>query len=164
MAKYYVFQRVSEQAEAFRRGLYDVIDKKWLRIFNEPELQVVISGSTGEEIDIEDMKANTKYVGGYSIFDRNIQRFWNVLTSFNTTQRAELLRFVTSCERAPPLGFSSMNPHFTIQRIPISNDDEKLPTASTCFNILKLPTYSSEKVLKSKLLYVIQSGSGFELT
>jgi ubiquitin-protein ligase E3 C len=57
-----------------------------------------------------------------------------------------------------------MNPHFTIQRVSINRDDEKLPTSSTCFNVLKLPTYSSEKVMKEKLLYSIQSGSGFELT
>lgn len=164
MAKYHVFDRVSEQSEAFRRGLYDVIDRRWMRIFNEPELQVLISGPSDGEIDIEDMKANTRYVGGYTIFDRHVQRFWKIVASFNKNQRADLLRFVTSCERAPPLGFSSINPQFTIQRVPISNDDEKLPTASTCFNILKLPTYSSEKAMRAKLLYAIQSGSGFELT
>lgn len=164
MAKYHVFDRVSEQSEAFRRGMYDIINRNWMRIFNEPELQVLISGSSDGEVDIEDMKANTRYVGGYTIFDKHVQRFWKIAASFDKNQRADLLRFVTSCERPPSLGFSSINPQFTIQRVPISNDDEKLPTASTCFNILKLPTYSSEKTMKSKLLYAIQSGSGFELT
>lgn len=164
MAKYHVFDRVSEQSEAFRRGMYDVINRSWMRIFNEPELQVLISGPSDGEIDIEDMKAHSRYVGGYTSFDKHVQRFWKIVASFNRDQRADLLRFVTSCERAPPLGFSSINPQFTIQRVPISNDDEKLPTASTCFNILKLPTYSSEKAMKTKLLYAIQSGSGFELT
>ena len=141
-----------------------MIDKKWLRIFNEPELQVLISGPSDGAVDVEDMKANTRYSGGYTIFDRNIHRFWKVVASFNKQQQADLLRFVTSCERPPSLGFASMQPPFTIQRVAISTDNEKLPTASTCFNILKLPTYSSEKVLKEKLLYSIQSGSGFELT
>lgn len=67
-------------------------------------------------------------------------------------------------ERPPPLGFASMNPPFTIQRVGITHDSEKLPSASTCFNILKLPTYSSEKVLREKLTYVIVSGAGFELS
>jgi hypothetical protein len=102
--------------------------------------------------------------GGYTIFDNQIRRFWRVMVSFNDQQRADLLRFVTSCERPPSLGFASMNPPFTIQRVPISADSDKLPTASTCFNILKLPTYSSEKMLKDRLLYSINSGSGFELT
>ena len=57
-----------------------------------------------------------------------------------------------------------MNPSFTIQRVGISRDGDKLPTSSTCFNVLKLPTYSSEKVLREKLIYVIEAGAGFELT
>eukprot|EP00428_Durinskia_dybowskii_P055745 CAMPEP_0170317186 /NCGR_PEP_ID=MMETSP0116_2-20130129/59256_1 /TAXON_ID=400756 /ORGANISM="Durinskia baltica, Strain CSIRO CS-38" /LENGTH=54 /DNA_ID=CAMNT_0010569815 /DNA_START=17 /DNA_END=177 /DNA_ORIENTATION=+ len=40
VAKYYVVDRIKEQAEAFTRGLREVIDKAWLEIFNEPELQV----------------------------------------------------------------------------------------------------------------------------
>ena len=44
------------------------------------------------------------------------------------------------------------------------NDDSRLPTASTCFNILKLPTYTSQKILKEKLLLSIKSGAGFDLS
>lgn len=168
VAKHYVCDRVREQGEAFTRGLWDVIDKDWLQIFNEPELQVLISGPSGGKIDVSDLKANVRYAGGYSSFDRNISRFWNVVSSLDNKQQADLLRFVTSCERPPPLGFASMNPPFTIQRVAsgglLGSGGDHLPTASTCFNILKLPTYSSEKVLRDKLLYAIESGAGFELS
>lgn len=164
VAKHYVVDRIKEQSEAFTCGLWEVIDRAWLRIFNEPELQVLISGASDGKIDVDDMRANTRYVGGYVGMDRNIVRFWNVVKSFSPREQAELLRFVTSCERPPPLGFASMNPPFTIQRVGILRDGDKLPSASTCFNILKLPTYSSEKVLKERLLYAIKSGAGFELT
>lgn len=164
VAKYFVVDRVKEQSEAFTRGLWEVIDRSWLRIFNEPELQVLISGPSDGKIDVDDMRANTRYVGGYTGLDRNVNRFWSVIKTFSSTEQAELLRFVTSCERPPPLGFASMNPPFTIQRVSILRDDDKLPSASTCFNTLKLPTYSSEKVLKERLLYAIKSGAGFELT
>ncbi|GAX20926.1 ubiquitin-protein ligase E3 C [Fistulifera solaris] len=163
VAKYYVVDRVKEQSEAFTRGLWEVIDRSWLRIFNEPELQVLISGASDGRLDVEDMRANTRYVGGFTGLDRTVTRFWNVVARFESKQQADLLRFVTSCERPPPLGFGSMNPPFTIQRVGILRDDDKLPTASTCFNILKLPTYSSEKVLRDRLLLAIQSGAGFEL-
>eukprot|EP00549_Striatella_unipunctata_P021185 CAMPEP_0118719744 /NCGR_PEP_ID=MMETSP0800-20121206/29682_1 /TAXON_ID=210618 ORGANISM="Striatella unipunctata, Strain CCMP2910" /NCGR_SAMPLE_ID=MMETSP0800 /ASSEMBLY_ACC=CAM_ASM_000638 /LENGTH=154 /DNA_ID=CAMNT_0006627221 /DNA_START=31 /DNA_END=496 /DNA_ORIENTATION=+ len=131
---------------------------------NEPELQVLISGPSDGKIDVTDMKANTRYAGGYSGLDRQVHRFWKVVTSFDSKQQADLLRFVTSCERPPPLGFASMNPPFTVQRVGIMRDGDKLPSASTCFNTLKLPTYSSEKVLKERLLYAIESGAGFELS
>eukprot|EP00584_Thalassiosira_punctigera_P027188 CAMPEP_0172577912 /NCGR_PEP_ID=MMETSP1067-20121228/138470_1 /TAXON_ID=265564 ORGANISM="Thalassiosira punctigera, Strain Tpunct2005C2" /NCGR_SAMPLE_ID=MMETSP1067 /ASSEMBLY_ACC=CAM_ASM_000444 /LENGTH=378 /DNA_ID=CAMNT_0013370605 /DNA_START=436 /DNA_END=1573 /DNA_ORIENTATION=+ len=180
VAKHHVSDRIKEQSDAFTRGLWEVIDRSWLRLFNEPELQVLISGASDGKIDVADMKSNTRYVGGYtmidgtssgsgtlyhpSAIDRNVVRFWNVVSSFSPKLQADLLRFVTSCERPPPLGFASMNPPFTIQRVGIMRDSEKLPTASTCFNTLKLPTYSSEKVLREKLTYAIGAGAGFELT
>ena len=86
------------------------------------------------------------------------------MEEFTPTEQRQLLKFVTSCERAPPLGFEGLQPPFTIQRIGISHDNEKLPSASTCFNVLKLPTYSSKAVLKQKLLMSITSGTGFEMS
>ena len=160
VAKHHVCDRLKEQSEAFTKGLWDVIDKKWLGIFNEPELQVLISGPSGGMIDISDMKANARYAGGYHSLDRHIIRFWKVVSSLDKKQQAHLLRFVTSCERPPPLGFASMNPPFTIQRV----SGDKLPAASTCFNVLKLPVYGSEKILRERLTYAIESGTGFELT
>ena len=43
-------------------------------------------------------------------------------------------------------------------------ETSRLPTASTCFNLLKLPNFKSKKVLKEKLLYAIKSASGFEMS
>lgn len=156
--------RVKEQSEAFTRGLWEVIDNSWLRVFNEPELQVLISGSSDGAIDVDDLRENSRYAGGFTGIDRTVNRFWNVLASMNNKQQANLLRFVTSCERPPPLGFATLSPPFTIQRVGILRDGDKLPSSSTCFNTLKLPTYSSEKVMKERLLYAIESGAGFELT
>ena len=45
-----------------------------------------------------------------------------------------------------------------------SQRSSQLPSASTCFNVLKLPTYSSKSVLKQKLLMSITSGTGFEMS
>jgi len=43
-------------------------------------------------------------------------------------------------------------------------DVETLPTASTCFNMLKLPNYRRSSTLKKKLLLAIKSNSGFGLS
>jgi len=76
---------------------------------------------------------------------------------------AKLLMFVTSCPRSPLLGFASMEPRFTISKLDTEKPNEKLPTASTCFNILRLPNYSSEIVLKEKIYYALNSNAGFEM-
>lgn len=43
-------------------------------------------------------------------------------------------------------------------------DVEWLPSASTCYNTLKLPNYRRASHLRKKLVYAIQSNSGFELS
>ena len=148
------------QAGAFFHGLYQALDRDLLGIFAPPELQVLISGaSTG--INLNDLRSNCRY-NGYTGLDRTILNFWAVLEAMSERDRALLVKFVTSCERPPSLGFSSLDPPFSIQRGP--NDDTRLPTASTCFNVLKLPAYSSKAKLEEKLLAAIRSGAGFELS
>ena len=42
-------------------------------------------------------------------------RFWSVFAELSEQDQALLLKFVTSCERPPSLGFASLQPPFTIQ-------------------------------------------------
>ena len=41
---------------------------------------------------------------------------------------------------------------------------DRLPTASTCFNLLKLPNYTKKSILRDKLRYAISANAGFELS
>lgn len=43
-------------------------------------------------------------------------------------------------------------------------DLERLPTASTCMNLLKLPEFCDQHLMRNKLLYAIESSAGFELS
>ena len=43
-------------------------------------------------------------------------------------------------------------------------DVDRLPTASTCYNMLKLPNYRRATTLRKKLLYAISAGAGFDLS
>lgn len=42
--------------------------------------------------------------------------------------------------------------------------EDRLPTASTCMNLLKLPEYLDDEIMREKLLYAVESGAGFELS
>lgn len=161
-AKYYLHDRIKLQSKAFFNGIYQVIHPDLLGIFCAPELQVLVSGASSG-VSVSDMRSNTRYAGGYTTIDRNIRNFWSIVDELDKHDLGRLLKFVTSCERAPSLGFAALTPPFTIQRVDCS-DDCRLPTASTCFNILKLPTYSSKNVLKEKLLTSIRSNAGFDLS
>ena len=43
-------------------------------------------------------------------------------------------------------------------------DIDRLPSAATCFNLLKLPPYMNKSNLKDKLLVAIRSGAIFDLS
>lgn len=49
----------THRLNAFLEGFYDIIPKRLISIFNEQELELLISGLPN--VDIEDLKANTEY-------------------------------------------------------------------------------------------------------
>lgn len=46
----------------------------------------------------------------------------------------------------------------------IVDDETALPTASTCFNLLKLPPYQDELTMLQKLLLAIEGAHTFDLS
>lgn len=94
-------------------------------------------------VDLNDLKSNTVYSGGYTMLSSSVRLFWKIMFKLSQEEVVGIIRFVTSCERSPPLGFSHLNPPFTIHCVPLKRGEKRLPTASTCFNMLKLPDYSS---------------------
>jgi ubiquitin-protein ligase E3 C len=113
---------------------------------------------------MNELKKYTKYIGGFSGSSSVIKTFWTLLEKdFSEDEQGKMLKFVTSCPRPPLMGFQHLHPPFCISMMDTDRPDEKLPTASTCFNILRLPKYSNAKVMKEKLLYAINSNAGFEL-
>jgi hypothetical protein len=148
---------------AFLRGLRAVVPARWLKMFDAEELQTLVSGDD-RPLDVEDWKAHAHYGGGYHPSQPIIAWFWEVVAEFSAEDRAGLLRFITSCSRPPLLGFKCLNPLISIHKVQIASDEERLPTAGTCMNLLKLPNYSSKAALKEKLLYSIRNAHGFELS
>ena len=159
-ADYRLNLQIKSQCGAFFKGFSELIPSHWLSMFTSSEMQTIISG-TAEDINIEDLKAYTIYID-CNHRDNCAKNFWKVMESFTTEERSLVLKFVTSCPRPPLLGFKNLFPPFTISKAAIDRDDEKLPSAQTCMNILRVPTYSSWKVLREKLLIAIKSGAGFE--
>ncbi|KAK4164563.1 hypothetical protein QBC43DRAFT_317740 [Cladorrhinum sp. PSN259] len=155
-----------QQTKAFLKGLWMIIDPAWLRMFNQNELQRLVGGDD-QPIDVEDLRKHTVYGGVYQIGDdgeehSTIKLFWQVMHELEDSERRDVLQFVTSTPRAPLLGFSQLYPQFSIRDN--GQDQERLPSASTCVNLLKLPRYTTAAVLKERLLYAVKSGAGFDLS
>ena len=188
MAMFRIHTQIKEVSAAFISGFCSIISPEWLSIFSGAELQHLISGDTGK-LDLNDLRSNSRYFGGYHSSHPAIIWLWDVLINdFTLAEKKSFLKFVTSCSNPPLLGFKYLEPQFSIRFVDCSEDDDegdsvgsvvrglfnvrkrgaassaRLPTASTCFNLLKLPCYKKKSVLREKLRYAIKSGAGFELS
>ena len=166
VARHRLQHQPHRQTSAFLRGLGTIVSPAWLSMFNQSELQTLISGSR-TEIDVADLRRNTQYGGVYAIGDDGLEHptilhFWKALELMSDGDRRKVLKFVTSTPRAPLLGFDQLNPRFSIRDS--GSDQRRLPTTSTCVNLLKLPIYRSLGVLKERLLYSVNAGAGFNLS
>lgn len=166
VARHRLHRQPLYQTKAFLRGLGQIITPTWLSMFNQAEIQTLIGGDSSE-IDVDDLRRNTQYSGIYQIGDDGlehptVQSFWRVMKELDDSDRRKVLKYVTSTPRAPLLGFSQLNPRFSIRDS--GSDEQRLPSTSTCINLMKLPRYSSPQILKEKLLYAVNSGAGFDLS
>ncbi|KAJ2848699.1 ubiquitin-protein ligase (E3) [Coemansia brasiliensis] len=166
-------KQIDAQVKAFVSGLHAVIPENWLRLlFASPlELSRLLCGDAGA-LDVGDWQRNTVYEGAFKALGSHhplVRDFWSVVEhGLSEKQRQCLCRFATSCERPPLLGFAELCPRFCIAGVDADDDtidlDSRLPSASTCVNLLKLPVYSSKQVLHSKLVTAIESNAGFDLS
>jgi len=161
VANYKLNRQINKQVSEFRAGLVNVIDLEWLRMFDANELRILISGSPGE-INVADWKSHCQYRAPYSDKHPLIEAFWRCVEELTDEQKGKLLKFTTSCSRPPLFGFKELYPEFCIQSA--GTETDRLPTSSTCINLLKLPEYPDETMLKEKLLYAIQAAAGFEFS
>lgn len=104
MADYKLNKQIRAQCYAFKQGISNVVSLDWLQMFNNKELQVLISGAQ-IPVDVRDLKLHTNYTGGYTPDHPTIVSFWKIVDEFSDQQRSQLLKFVTSCSRPPLLGF-----------------------------------------------------------
>lgn len=125
---------ISQQLASLMQGLFAIIPRELLSVFDHQELELLICGIP--EIDIQDWQQNTIYVGDRD--DRVTGWFWNIVGQFTNEQKARLLQFTTGSARVPVQGFKALTMNdgricpFAIQCV--TKDECLYPRAHTCFN------------------------------
>jgi len=157
---------IKEQVNAFREGLGVWLDAalvaKLRSCCTVGEIQLMLCGA--KEIDVDDWQASAGLLG-YSGESDQVKWFWAVVRRMAPEEHGKLLHFCTGSVRAPASGFANLMGYhgqqqcFTIERDP--RGVERLPTASTCFNTLKLPQYATAHILEEKLRLSIMGAEGF---
>lgn len=155
---------IKPQIDAFLRGFNEIVPRPLIGIFNEQELELLISGMP--DIDVDDWKNNSEYTG-YTVSSPQIQWFWRVVRSFDQEYRAKLLQFATGTSKVPLEGFAALQGSSGVQKFQIHRDygaKDRLPSAHTCFNQLDLPEYGTYEILREMLMKAInECGTGFGL-
>jgi len=88
-------------------------------------------------------------------------RLVNVLADLNADERKAFLQFTTGCGSLPPGGLANLHPRLTVVR-KVDGDNSSFPSVNTCVHYLKLPEYTSEEILRERLLTATKE-KGFHL-
>ncbi|EGC43241.1 DNA binding protein [Histoplasma capsulatum var. duboisii H88] len=161
VVEYRLVGSVKDQLDNFLKGFHDIIPADLIAIFNEQELELLISGLP--EIDVDDWKNNSEY-HNYSASSPQIQWFWRAVRSFDKEERAKLLQFVSGTSKVPLNGFKELEGMNGFSKFNIHRDygnKDRLPSSHTCFNQLDLPEYDSYETLRQRLYTAMTAGSEY---
>ena len=156
---------IHEQLQAFVSGFYEIIPRELISCFKPRELESLICGF--ERVDLQDLQANTIIDVAPGIPDAStlVMWYWETIHSFSQLDLSKLMQFVTGSSQVPVGGFARLKPMFTVefQFLPaaFSSREMPLPTASTCFNTLRIPNYCSAVQLYDKLRLAIHESSEY---
>ena len=140
----------SHQMELIKKGFNEVLDLKICQILTWKQLEEYVCGK--HKLDVNFLKENTEY-REYNEKDPLIQWFWEWLNEIDDDMKIMYLKFVWGKTRLPKKENLGTQHKIDI----LSGGDGVFPHAATCFFKIKIPRYSSKKVLVDKLTYSIMN-------
>ncbi|KAL0033594.1 hypothetical protein WJX79_006288 [Trebouxia sp. C0005] len=159
VARHRMTTAIKPQINSFLEGFWDLVPKDLINMFNDHELELLISGLP--EIDVDDLRANTEYTG-YTPAAKQIQWFWELVSALSKEDLALLVQFVTGTSKVPLEGFKALQGISGPQKFQIHKSygpQDRLPSAHTCFNQLDILEYESKEQLSNRLMVAIHEGS-----
>lgn len=157
-----LYSGVISQVKAFMEGFSKVFPINSLVVFSTEEL-VEMFGNAEEDWSYTTIFSSINANHGYNKDSDTIKTLVKILVEFSDIEKRSFLQFLTGAPKLPIGGFKSLKPELTVVRkYPESNmkDDDYLPSVMTCANYLKLPNYSSEKIMKERVLQAVNEGAG----
>jgi hypothetical protein len=160
VAAYVAYQlevSVAPQFEAFKRGFHKVAGGIAMNMFSSAELELLICG--GKILDFNDLKKGATYQDGYTENSTAVGMFWDVVLEFDENQKKSFLKFISGSDRCPIDGLSQLG--LVISKN--TDEDDRLPSAHTCFNHILLPEYSTLDIMKTRIIFAMEQTEGFGL-
>ncbi|KAK2888184.1 probable E3 ubiquitin-protein ligase HERC1 isoform X2 [Channa argus] len=147
----YRLHEMDSQVAAVREGMSTIIPVPLLSLLTAQQLEQLVCGLP--EVSVEMLKKLVRY-RDITESHQFIGWFWQSLEEFTNEERVLFLRFVSGRSRLPS------NPADMTQKFQIIKVDRPvngLPTAQTCFFLLRLPPYTSQAILAERLRYSIHN-------
>ncbi|KAM8872529.1 putative E3 ubiquitin-protein ligase HERC1 isoform 2-T2 [Synchiropus picturatus] len=147
----YRLHEMDPQVAAVREGMSTIIPVPLLSLLTAQQLEQLVCGLP--EVSVHMLKKLVRY-RDITESHQLIGWFWQSLEEFTNEERVLFLRFVSGRSRLPS------NPADISQKFQIIKVDRPvngLPTAQTCFFLLRLPPYTSQAVLAERLRYSIHN-------
>jgi E3 ubiquitin-protein ligase TRIP12 len=157
-----LYYGIIHQIKAFMDGFSKVFPVTSLVIFSPKEL-VELFGNAEEDWSAATLISAINANHGYTKDSPAIHSLINILVNMNISEKRSFLQFLTGAPKLPIGGFKFLRPELTVVRKTAEDglaDDDYLPSVMTCANYLKLPNYSSEEIMRAKLLQAINEGAG----
>ncbi|OHS98769.1 hypothetical protein TRFO_01808 [Tritrichomonas foetus] len=157
-----VGEKVKKVAESFVKGFSRLLSFSALDGFTADEICDVFCGAD-KHITRREFLDSVRFEGGYDKNSPQASMLANVIAGMSREEQRSFIMFVTGYRRLPVGGLSSLSPRLSVTVYKCDNNDEALPTVSTCTSTLKVPLYSNEKIMSTKLMKAIAEGcSGFQ--
>lgn len=147
-----LLEDTSSQLGQLLKGIYAVIPRELLSVFDPTELAMVLAGLP--RIDVADWEAHTTYVEPFDKEHEVVRWFWSIVEDLSHEQRARMLQFTTGSSRVPVTGFVALKSHngksccFTIAPLKESESETEGETSETSRSsstswILRRPSLAS---------------------
>jgi E3 ubiquitin-protein ligase TRIP12 len=141
----------------FLRSFQTNIQRDTLQLLTAQELVGLVAGDD-VLFTVDELWAAVKLEHGYGPHSREIKDFFELVVEMIPDARRLLVKFITGSTRLPAGGLTALSPPLTIaKRVPErgAHPDECLPSVMTCTNYLKLPAYSTKKIMERQIMKAI---------
>ena len=150
-----------QQVDAIRRGMSELLPVSLFSLLSPTELSALFCGSPS--IDVELLSRHTEYSGGLSSSTRHIEWFWSCLREMSDEQRRQFVQFAYAQQRLPSddSGFDTFPKLRMLIKPARGGDgdvDAQLPHSDVCFFNVELPAYSSQAIMRQRLLQACEMG------
>ena len=156
-AHYTLTLSIQRQFDAFQRGFHSVCGGDCLQLFRWEELELLICGSP--VLDFEALERVAQYDDGFARDHPTITFLWQTVHGLSLDMQKRFLFFCTGSDRVPIKGLGNLT--FVVSKN--GSDEDRLPSAHTCFNHLLLPEYQSLEHTQKQLVKAIQDTEGFHI-